>query len=256
MPKDSRARTLAVRQVMEQTGLSYTQAAHRLDRTASTGTAAAATDGGEQRLHVLPFVVYCTVPADADRSELAQDLADRLHTLRRETTGEEYDGRADVIVPASPWTPEPQLPGYVSALLLVHAWAVRPWDRKGEADAVVSDFYAVARAWVIGRYPEVPVEGRPVALSIGRADAEALTASAEFTAHTASEHTSLPDGWSELIAARHAEVTAGRVDLDPQGNLTNWPDSEQAREPPGGVVILPNLRGGEEKTAMTAAFPA
>ncbi|MCZ0983910.1 hypothetical protein O1L60_44915 [Streptomyces diastatochromogenes] len=216
MPKDSRARVNAVRAVMAETGLRYNQAALELDRRA--GAAGDQPDSEPRRLHVLPFLVYCTVPASADRAELAQDLADRLHTLRRESTGEEYAGRADVIVPASPWAPEPQLPGYVSALLLVHAWAVRPWDRKGEADAVISDFYAVARAWVTDRYPAVPVEGHPVALPLGRADAEALAASAEFTAHTEGEYTDLPEGWEELIAARRAEVAAGRVDGDPRAS--------------------------------------
>ncbi|MFF2571170.1 hypothetical protein [Streptomyces sp. NPDC058084] len=239
MPKDSRARVNAVRAVMDETGLRYNQAALELDRR--TGAAGDPPDSEPRRLHVLPFLVYCTVPASADRAELAQDLADRLHTLRREATGEEYEGRADVIVPGSPWAPEPQLPGYVSALLLVHAWAVRPWDRKGEADAVISDFYAVARAWVVARYPAVPVEGHPVALPLGRADSEALAAGAEFTAHTAGEHADLPEGWEELIAARRAEVAASRVDESPNE--------------PGGVTVVPNVRGGAEKTVTAVSLP-
>lgn len=133
MPKDSRARTRAVRAVMDETGLPYTRAAHLLDsRTAGTGGEPGPAEG---QLHVVPFVLSFTVPAAVDRRALAQGLADELHSLRRETTGEQYEGRADVIVPAQSWGPVPDLPGQVAALLLVHAWAVRPWDRGGEWEA-------------------------------------------------------------------------------------------------------------------------
>ncbi|MDW4918688.1 hypothetical protein [Streptomyces californicus] len=259
MPKDSRARTLAVREVMKETGLPYNRAAHHLDRTPTDTDRAVATDDlSEERLHVLPFLVYCTVPASADRAELAQDLADQLHTLRRNASGEEYEGRADVIVPGSPWAPEPQQPGYVSALLLVHAWAMRPWDQPGEADAVVSDFHAVARSWVTSRYPAIPTEGLPVALPLGWHRAQVLAATAEFTAHTAGEHTDLPEGWEELITARRTEVAVGSVNLDAQGTRSDWPGDDRAIEPPkkaGGLPLVPNLRGGADKTVAAVSLP-
>ncbi|MCF1592404.1 hypothetical protein [Streptomyces muensis] len=232
MPQDSRARTRAIREVMAATGLSYNKAALQLDAENAPATADAA---GDVQLHVLPFVFSATVPADVDRRELAQALADELHTLRR--VGEEYPGRADVVVPAPVWEPEPHLAGYVHATLIVHAWAVRPWQREGEAEAVMRDFNAVAKAWLLARYP-VPVEGHPVAMMLGSARAQALAA--EFTAHTGGDHEDLPDGWAELIAARRAKVAATTV------------------EPPEPMVLpemVPNAPGGADKTSAVVSLP-
>ncbi|MFE5842001.1 hypothetical protein ACFQ7N_10180 [Streptomyces niveus] len=251
MPKDSRARTLAVRKVMEETGLPYNRAAHRLDR--NTGAANAPTLTGQ--LSVTPFVLSCTVPADADRRELAQALADQFHTLRRESTGEEYEGRADVIVPARSWFPDPHLPGYAEALLLVHAWAVRPWDRQGEADAVVTDFYTVAKSWLIHRYPAVPAAaGHPGALPLGQKRANALAAGAEFTAHAASAHARLPEGWEEQIATRRSTRA---FDMDRQGDLAGWTWDDQTAGAGvvDGVRLVPNVRGGAEKTTLAVDLP-
>ncbi|MFE0777598.1 hypothetical protein [Streptomyces sp. NPDC058861] len=251
MPKDSRARVNAVRAVMDETGLRYNQAAHELDRRTVT---AAGQSGVEQRLDFVHFVLTLTVPADADRHGLAQALADQMHTLRRETTGERYAGRADVLVPFGFWPPEPNLPGHVAGLLLVRAWAARPWDRDGEQGAVITDFHAVARAWLQEHYP-VPVEGTSVALPLGTERVRALAARCVSSAHTRYEDAALPEGWAELMAVRLPEdllpagpvlaATAGEpgpvtlmevvfgipnapggtttlLDWDGQGNLTKW----------------------------------
>ncbi|NEB06406.1 hypothetical protein G3I78_46395, partial [Streptomyces sp. SID13726] len=203
MPTDSRARVQAVRAVMTETGLPYTRAAHLLD--SRSGDPARAATSSADRLQVVPFLLSAVVPATADRGELAQALADHLHTLHREATEETYAGRADVIVPAQPWVPEKDLPGYVAALFVVHAWAVRPWEAKDEWEEVVTDFHAAATNWFVARYPG-PEGGRPAALPIGWGQAKALAERAEVTAHTVGEHAELPEGWAALIAARTAEM--------------------------------------------------
>ncbi|WP_282792927.1 hypothetical protein [Streptomyces sp. CC224B] len=236
MPKDSRARTQAVRAVMAETGLPYTRAALELDRR--TGAAG-------QRLNFIPFVLAFTVPATADRRELAQSLADQLQLLRRRETGEEYEGRADVIVPGRPWAPEPGLPGHVAGILLVRAWAVRPWDRGGEWEAVVTDFHAAASAWLLDRYPG-PGGGQPAVLPLGTKDAQALAATADFTAHTEGEHAELPGGWDELIAARRAEADApgSAAPASAAGDLEPITLASLIR-------MVPSAPGGSGKTSAT-----
>ncbi|MFF5638173.1 hypothetical protein [Streptomyces sp. NPDC012825] len=240
MPKDFRSRVNAVRAVMDETGLRYTQAAHELDRR----TATAGQAGDERRLDFVHFVLTLTVPADADRRELAQVLADQMYTLRREKTGEQYPGRADVLVPFGFWPPEPNLPGYFAGLLLVRAWAARLWGRDGELGAVITDFHAVARAWFQEHCP-VPVEETSAALWLGMTRARALTACCEFAAHTRYEDAALPGGWAELMAARlSAEaLPAGTAPAPAAGE-------------PGPVTLMdvafgiPNAPGGLEKTTV------
>ncbi|MEU3399433.1 hypothetical protein [Streptomyces filamentosus] len=236
MPKDSRSRTLAVRAVMAETGLPYTRAAHELDRR--TG-AAPRPDGGQQ-LRWVPFLLSFTAPAAADRQALAQDLADQLHTLRRAETGEEYEGRADVFVPKGPWSPEPDLAGHVAGILLVRAWAVRPWDRPGEWEAVVSDFLTAAVTWLGERHPAAR-SGRPAALPLGAETDQVMASTAEFTAHTAGAHEALPEGWDELIATRNAERHAPGAPAAPATAEAEPVTSE-------GVILVPNARGGDGKT--------
>ncbi|MEJ8654837.1 hypothetical protein WKI65_44065 [Streptomyces sp. MS1.AVA.3] len=202
----------------------------------------------ERQLNVVPFVFSCTVPAGADRRELAQALADQFHSLRREATGEQYEGRADVIVPAGPWAPKPGLPGYDGANLLVHAWAERPWNRPDEPDAVVSDFHAAAKKWTLDRYP-VPAEEWPAAKPIGWMRAKALATGAEFTTHTAGKHGAMPPGWGELIAARRAEMTIADTAEPPVG------EPEPAKLP-DTVLMGPHKRGGAEKTTFIPSRPS
>ncbi|MFE3629501.1 hypothetical protein [Streptomyces goshikiensis] len=239
MPKDSRARVQAVRAVMAETGLPYTRAAHLLDSRRGEPAPAAPASGAD-RLQVVPFLLSAVVPATADRGELAQALADHLHTLRREATGETYAGRADVIVPARLWAPEQNLPGYVAALLVVHAWAVRPWEAKGEWEEIVTDFHAAATALFVARYP-APEGGRPAALPIRWVQAKALTERAEVTAHTAGNHEELPKGWAALIAARTAEMA-------PTDGEPRMPESAVQRLVLPGMV--PSTAGGMEKTSV------
>lgn len=237
MPKDSRARALAIRAVMDETGLSYNRAALHLDLQNTVPPAPG--PGGE--LAVQPLLLSASVPAAADRRALAQGLADQLHTLRREATGETYAGRADVIVPARPWEADPTRAGYVDALLLVHAWAVRPYDREGEPDAVVNDFYAVAKAWIADQYPAAGGEGGPAILPIQWRVAKVLAEHAEVTAHTAGDHEELPEGWAELIEARTAEMT-------PADGEPRMPEGEVQRLVP--PMLVPNAAGGTEKTTL------
>ncbi|MGW0672550.1 hypothetical protein [Streptomyces sp. NPDC002746] len=130
---------------------------------------------------------------------MAQALADQLHTLHRGTTGETYDGRADVVVPTRDWESDPQHPGHVSGILLVRAWAARDWDRPGEWEAVVADFYDMAKTWFLERHP-APAGEQPAAMPISTKKDKALSATAEFTAHIQGAHGTLPDGWQDLIA--------------------------------------------------------
>ncbi|MFD5878450.1 hypothetical protein [Streptomyces yangpuensis] len=236
MPKDNRARVQAVRAVMAETGLPYTRAANLLDSRRGEPT----PTPGADRLQVVPFLLSAVVPATADRGELAQALADHLHTLHREATGETYAGRADVIVPARPWAPEQDLPGYVAALLVVHAWAVRPWEGKGEWEEVVTDFHAAATAWFVARYPD-PEGGRPAALPVGWVQAKALTERAEVTAYTAGDHAELPEGWAALIAARTAEMA-------PTDGEPRMPEGALQRLVLPGMV--PSTAGGPGKTSV------
>ncbi|MEV7512027.1 hypothetical protein AB0O57_29135 [Streptomyces sp. NPDC091201] len=237
MPKNSRARTLAIRAVMDATGLSYSRAALHLDQQ----NAGLPARGPVGQLGVQPLLLSASVPAAADRRALAQGLADQLHTLHREATGETYAGRADVIVPARPWEADPTRPGYVDALLLVHAWAARPYDREGEPDAVVNDFHAVAKAWIASQHPAAGPEGGPAILPVQWSVAKVLAERAEVTAHTAAEHEELPEGWAELIAARMAAVT-------PADGEPRMPESAVQRMALPGMV--PNSAGGPGKTSM------
>jgi hypothetical protein len=239
MPKDSRARTRAIRAAQgENREKRYTQAAHTLDGGAS---APQKTDSParEMELHVVPFVFACTVPAALDRHALAQALADQLHTLRREKTGEEYEGRADVVVLPQSGEPETQLPGHASAMLLVNAWAVRPWARTGEWEAVVTDFYDASKAWVLEQYP-VPVDGHPVAMPLDNERALTLYNGARFVAHTGGEHAEMPAGWAPLVAARRTELAAAVAAS--QG--------ESAGQ--GLPKMVPNARGGAAKTSTSS----
>ncbi|MEU1824175.1 hypothetical protein ABZ502_17330 [Streptomyces abikoensis] len=252
--RDRHWRDLEIKRVKRERRISHTAAMRIVDaeRVAVGPALPTAAEGGEpapdvQRLHFIPFVLAFTVLATADRRELAQGLADQLHTLRRETTGEEYASRADVIVPARPWAPEPALPGHVAGLLLVRAWAVRPWDHAGEWEAVVTDFHAAASTWLLGREP-VPVGERPAALPIGAKAAQAFAATGEFTAHTAGEHEDLPEGWGELSAARRAEVAA---------TGGSGPSAANELEPlrlSDVVLSGPIVRGGLEKTTVTGVL--
>ncbi|MER5302167.1 hypothetical protein ABT039_22290 [Streptomyces lasiicapitis] len=221
---------------------------------AETPQAAPASEEERPEVRRVPFVFAATVPGDADRVELAQVLADHLHTLHRKETGERYEGRADVIVPRRPWAPEPNHPTHVQAVLLITAWAMRPWNHTGEWEAVISDFYAAAKTWVRDRYP-VPVGGQPAAMPVSEDQARALTADAVFTAHTGGEHTHLPAAWVEQIEAQTSRATV--TDLDGQGDLTTWTSAEPPGEPlarPGmGIVLGPNVAGGLEKTTVAAA---
>ncbi|MER6253712.1 hypothetical protein ABT224_20380 [Streptomyces sp. NPDC001584] len=237
MPKDSRARVHAVRAVMAETGLPYNRAAHLLDSRAGEPVAGPGPAAGAF-LRVMPFVLAAAVPATADPVEVAQGLADQLHTLHRSGTGETYAGRADVFVPASPWEPEEQRPGYVSAVFLVHAWAVRPWDAEKEWEHVVTDFFTVAGEWLMSRDP---AGGRPAVLPIGWVAAKAMSERARVTAHTGGEHEGLPEGWAELIAARQAEMT-------PADGEPRMPESEVQRLVLPGMV--PSAPGGTGKTSM------
>ncbi|MFI8280877.1 hypothetical protein ACIGBH_39565 [Streptomyces sp. NPDC085929] len=90
---------------MVETSLPYSRAAHHLDRLTAEKLGGRAPM--PPQLHVVPFDLSFTVPAEADRSALAQALADQLHTLRREEAGEEYEGRVDVVVPAGNCSPGP-----------------------------------------------------------------------------------------------------------------------------------------------------
>ncbi|MFB7649407.1 hypothetical protein ACFC0S_15885 [Streptomyces sp. NPDC056084] len=230
MPKDSRSRVNAVREVMAETGLRYTQAAAELDRRTGTADDRQQDPEPNSRLQFVPFIFAFTAPADADRRALAQGLADQLHTLHRETTGEAYDGRADVVVPARDWERDPQHPGHVSGILLVRAWAVRDWDRPGEWEAVVTDFYDTAKAWLLARHP-APAGHQPAAMPVGEKEDKALSATAEFTAHTQGAHGMLPAGWQDLITARAAEA----------------PTAPAAAE--NSVVMVPSASGGLEKAS-------
>ncbi|MFF4409752.1 hypothetical protein [Streptomyces sp. NPDC001404] len=72
MPKDSRTRVRAIRKVMDETGLPYNRAAHELDRrTAGKGSA---PGPNEQQLHVLPFILSCTVPSADGEPHRVVDL--------------------------------------------------------------------------------------------------------------------------------------------------------------------------------------
>lgn len=242
MPKDSRARTRAIRAAQgENREKRYTQASHTLDGGASARQEADSAVP-KMELHVVPFVFACTVPATLDRHTLAQALADHLHTLRREKTGEEYEGRADVVVLPQGWEPEPQLPGYVSAMLLINAWAVRPWSREGEWEAVVTDAYDASKAWVLAQYP-VPVESHPVAMPLDNERALALYNAAGVVAHTGGEHAEMPASWDPLVAARRAELAA--TVREPRGEAAGQDLPE----------MVPNTRGGEAKTSSSSRRP-
>ncbi|WP_435245208.1 hypothetical protein [Streptomyces tendae] len=227
MPKDTRARSTAVREVMAETGLRYNQAALELDRRTGTADGRPSDRAPQQRLQFVPFIFAFTAPADIDRRALAQALADQLHTLRRETTGETYDGRADVVVPARDWEDDPQHPEHVSGILLVRAWAARHWDQPGEWEAVVTDFYDAAKAWLLEQHP-APAGEQPAAMPVGAKEDRALSATAEFTAHTQGPHGTLPDGWQDLIAAQAADAPAA---------------------PESSIVMGPITSGGPEKTS-------
>ncbi|MFG3336952.1 hypothetical protein ACGFZZ_33660 [Streptomyces tendae] len=243
MPKDSRARTRAIRAAQgENRERRYTQASHTLDGGASASQKSADPTAPPMELHVVPFVFACTVPAALDRHAFVQALADQLHTLRREKTGEEYEGRADVVVLPQGWEPEQQLPGHVGAMLLVNAWAVRPWARAGEWEAVVTDFYDAGKAWVLEQYP-VPVEGHPVAMPLDNEKALALYNGAQFVAHTGGEHAEMPAGWAPLVAARRTELAAAV--REPQGEAVGQDLPE----------MVPNARGGAAKTSSSSRRP-
>ncbi|MEV5451287.1 hypothetical protein [Streptomyces sp. NPDC052535] len=237
MPKDSRARTRAIRAAQGEKR--YTQASHTLDSGASASQTAADPTAPAMELHVVPFVFSCTVPATLDRHALAQALADQLHTLRREKTGEEYEGRADIVVLPPDWETEPQLPGHVGAMLLVNAWAVRPWARAGEWEAVVTDFYNASKAWVLEQYP-VPVEGHPVAMPLDTGRALTLYNAAGVVAHTGGEHAEMPAGWAPLVAARRTELAAAVQ--EPQGEAVG---QDLPR-------VVPNAPGGAAKTSSSS----
>ncbi|MFD5452199.1 hypothetical protein [Streptomyces sp. NPDC127100] len=243
MPKESRARTRAIRAAQgENREKRYTQASHTLDGCVSASQTAADPTAPAMELHVVPFVFSCTVPATLDRHALAQALADQLHTLRRKKTSEEYEGRADIVVLPQDWEPEPQLPGHVSAMLLVNAWAVRPWARAGEWEAVVTDFYDAGKAWVLEQYP-VPVGGHPVAMPLDTERALALYNAAGVVAHTGGEHAEMPASWAPLVAARRAELAAAVREPHEEAVGQNLPE------------MVPNARGGDAKTSSSSRRP-
>lgn len=98
-------------------------------------------------LRCVPLAFTLTAPTDIADLDLAQAVADALHSLERAETGERYPARADIVLSPEQSTAADLLrsgarPGADHRLvhLLGLVWARRAWDGEGaESSALMVD---------------------------------------------------------------------------------------------------------------------
>jgi hypothetical protein len=80
-------------------------------------------------------------------------------------------------------------------VLLVYAWAERPWHRSHEWRNVVYDVYEAAKTWLLKQNPAPSIQ--PTIMPFVPQVADILAGMSEFVARTPGD---FPPGWAERIA--------------------------------------------------------